>query len=493
VSDVVPGEPPPEEPREGDAAPAPDEAELEALPTRAPPDEPPAPRAFVRGIAPPPAWRELQRRLRAPAPVTAAVLAGLVAIHVGLFLLELTVRPLGSLENLLSSILAMKLDGPLLERFGAVTPDLFARHEEWRLLTAALLHGGSFHLVANGVSLYAVGRLVERICGRLALAVALVSGAIAASLASALGEAALMVGASGAIFALVGVLATGVRGPELPPGLAPALRRRIVLVAAITFVGGAAWNLLVRKLGSVSAPWRGFPEVSNVAHAGGFAAGLAFGLLLPAPFTAVSPLRARVLRATSALVLASGVALGAWGVTAIARSLEEGSPGSLAVSVLAGGPLRPVEIPRLGIEVEVPEDWMQVEDRPNVASFGPGDGQPLFRLFSFELPRGSLTPRELSDDPDVLAAVGVEELRGAGVRDVRVGPFARVAVGGLEATRIELRYRNGGVALQELRYVARGRGRVYLIQVIGPGTAAEGMAERLMEHVRFAQQTGSER
>src|SRR5829696_5242096 len=84
--------------------------------------------------------------------------------------------------------------------------------EYWRLLTSGFLHGGLFHLLANMLALYILGQMVEPALGRLRFAllyfVALLCGSFGALLLS---PDSLTVGASGAVFGLMGAAAVVAR------------------------------------------------------------------------------------------------------------------------------------------------------------------------------------------------------------------------------------------------------------------------------------------
>jgi membrane associated rhomboid family serine protease len=82
-----------------------------------------------------------------------------------------------------------------------------AHGEWWRLLTAAFLHFGPFHLAINMYSLYFGGTLLEHVIGRWRFALLYVASGIAGSAgALVLTPNSVTVGASGAIFGIFGAL-----------------------------------------------------------------------------------------------------------------------------------------------------------------------------------------------------------------------------------------------------------------------------------------------
>ena len=89
--------------------------------------------------------------------------------------------------------------------FGASDPILLVQGEFWRLLTANFLHSGILHIWFNTIGLKFIGLGIERLLGRkLFLFIYIVSG-LYAMLASVFFNISMSVGASGAIFGLVGV------------------------------------------------------------------------------------------------------------------------------------------------------------------------------------------------------------------------------------------------------------------------------------------------
>lgn len=78
--------------------------------------------------------------------------------------------------------------------------------EPWRLVTAALLHGGIMHLALNMLALWMLGPALEQAMGKLPFIATYIVTALAGSVAvPLLGSNSWVVGASGAIFGLFGV------------------------------------------------------------------------------------------------------------------------------------------------------------------------------------------------------------------------------------------------------------------------------------------------
>jgi membrane associated rhomboid family serine protease len=96
----------------------------------------------------------------------------------------------------------------------AITPDLILSGKSlWTFLTSMFMHGGFFHIFANMFSLFFIGNFLERIVGKkrffwVYMISGLVGGAFFVLAALFFGDLNTpAVGASGAIFGLLGVLA----------------------------------------------------------------------------------------------------------------------------------------------------------------------------------------------------------------------------------------------------------------------------------------------
>lgn len=153
----------------------------------------------------------------------------------------------------------------VLIRLGANHPGLVLQEGEWwRLVTSMFLHGGLAHLFLNGWALYQLGSLFESWLGSTRLVVTWFVSGIAGSLASILFTQSLSVGASGAIFGVLGALIAFLlrRRDALNAG-AKGLLGQLVLWAGINVVFGFS-----------------VPRIDNAAHLGGFAAGFLLGLIL---------------------------------------------------------------------------------------------------------------------------------------------------------------------------------------------------------------------
>lgn len=142
----------------------------------------------------------------------------------------------------------------------AMWPPGVAEGEWWRMITVVLLHAGLLHVGFNMLITYQLGPQLERQLGSVSfLSLFLASAASGSMFAYFIGPDAAGVGASGAVFGLVGAW------------LAPAVRRRTT-----------AWGRqLLNQLGGLviinaAIPFI-VPRVSWQAHLGGLVAGFAIG------------------------------------------------------------------------------------------------------------------------------------------------------------------------------------------------------------------------
>ena len=133
---------------------------------------------------------------------------------------------------------------------GGVARVFVADGEVWRLLTAGFLHGGLLHLLFNMFALYVLGGILEPAVGRLRFAliyfVSLLAGSFGALLLTPRG---LTVGASGAIFGLMGATVIVMRNRGINPmesglGLWIGLNLLITFTIPNISIGGHIGGLL---------------------------------------------------------------------------------------------------------------------------------------------------------------------------------------------------------------------------------------------------------
>jgi rhomboid protease GluP len=190
-----------------------------------------------------------------------------------------------------------------LVRWGGLAPAAVVDGEWWRLLSAMWLHAHPLHLILNLVFLWQLGSIVERMLGPFVfLIVYLLAGVLATAVSlQTLASHGVSVGASGAIFGLVGVLLAVVVASRRIPGLGRLLadlRTRLIGVTVANLVAGFI-----------------IPGIDNGAHVGGLVAGLLLGWLVgrdavlttPPPRRTLLPLALTAVLAAASIVVATRV------------------------------------------------------------------------------------------------------------------------------------------------------------------------------------------
>lgn len=198
-------------------------------------------------------------------------------------------------------------------RFGLV-PLLVGQGEWWRLLTAALLHAGLLHLAFNALLLWRLSEALERALGSVRAAALLAAGAAGGGLGVvamawitavtpltsvpllgrllATDPLSLTVGASGAVFGLMGATMAQQRQRGIDPWRTD-VGSLVVINLVLTFA---------------------VPSISIGGHVGGLVAGLVAGRLLAGVPRTDRTARRRSLAAVVAL--AAGSVAAAWWLAA---------------------------------------------------------------------------------------------------------------------------------------------------------------------------------
>ena len=175
----------------------------------------------------------------------------------------------------------------------ALVPSLIDAGEWWRLLTPILVHGGAIHLFFNMYILFIYGPNVEQTFGSIRFVVMfLIAGFMGSAFSYAFPPESASVGASGAIFGVVGILLVYLyrrRGTAIMSQY----MRGIGMFILLNFIFGLLPNM----------------NVDNFAHLGGLVGGalLAFGFDRGVGTGAESPLPLQI--ATAVGVAALGAAL----------------------------------------------------------------------------------------------------------------------------------------------------------------------------------------
>lgn len=145
--------------------------------------------------------------------------------------------------------------------WGAKVNSLIDEGQLWRLVTSSFLHANLGHLLVNCYSLHSVGPTVENLCGTRRFFTIYFASAVASSAMSYWLSEAPAVGASGAIFGLVGSIAVfSLRHKSLLGSGAQDLKhiaKVIVLnmVIGLSFSGIDNWGHLGGLLGGAAVSW----------------------------------------------------------------------------------------------------------------------------------------------------------------------------------------------------------------------------------------------
>ena len=197
-----------------------------------------------------------EQRLREKTPHPWALYL-VVALNVGVWL-----------ANLADGMHPMQPDTADLFRWGASSASAVVRDGDyWRLITATLLHGGLMHLALNMWALWVAGTQVCRWFGNGQFLLIYWGSALAGSALSLhfSAQQSVSVGASGAVFGVLGALLAGVwqHRERVPKALVNQLLTSQGLFVAISLGQGFTR-----------------PGIDNAAHVGGLLAGAAMAWLL---------------------------------------------------------------------------------------------------------------------------------------------------------------------------------------------------------------------
>ena len=151
---------------------------------------------------------------------------------------------------------------PAILTAGFSKPDFIFKHEYWRILTGAAVHGSLLHVAMNGYALYSFGRLFEMLSSRAHLAIVFMLSALGGGvLGLIMSPAGISVGASGGIVGLVSYLA--VYSFRRRKFISPEFRKNLLINIGFILVFG----LVLYQI------------VDNYGHIGGLIVGAVYGFL----------------------------------------------------------------------------------------------------------------------------------------------------------------------------------------------------------------------
>lgn len=178
------------------------------------------------------------------------VTVSLIAVNVIMYIITVILS-----KNILNS------DIDVLLFLGAKQNTLIASGEYYRLITCMFLHGGLVHIALNMYALNALGPMVEKTYGKINYLIIYFIGGILSSVASYVFSDGVSIGASGAIFALLGAILGFALKVRKTSG--DGMIKNIISVIAINIFIGFT-----------------IPNIDNFAHLGGVLGGIVLGLLL---------------------------------------------------------------------------------------------------------------------------------------------------------------------------------------------------------------------
>jgi len=169
----------------------------------------------------------------------------------------------------------------------------WAQGRWWTLVTAIYLHGSLLHILFNLLWVRQLAPGVQDCFGRTRLVAIFTIAGVAGFVVSNVAGVAWTVGASGAVFGLLGAM---VRYGQSRGGV----------FGLAVFRQYGQWALVLFIMGFL------MPSVNNLAHAGGFAGGYLAALLLGHDERHPEPLLHKALAALAIAVTVLGFALSAW-------------------------------------------------------------------------------------------------------------------------------------------------------------------------------------
>lgn len=330
---------------------------------------------------------------------------------------------------------------------GATLRPLVEQGEGWRLLAANYLHAGVLHLFVNAYSLYALGPTLEKIFGTTRfLAIWTLAGGAGAACSVLFNPQGLSVGASGAIFGILGamlVLGTRFRG-AIPRHQTRTMRDVSLITLGINVILGAT-----------------IPHIDNFAHVGGLLGGTAVAWVL-GPHPALRPGHAParwlpVLWGLPALALAS-IGCGVWAVWGdrFPSVVVTDAAGGYRLTLPGGVPFER-QRPGLLLVSSTSEGRVRIDSLPQ----GPGGLNP------------PLTEGELRRQP--VAAIA----RVCGPHERPVGPPLLARYGDRLFVSAEVSGQHGG---RELLALTLGASRVLVVRTVGAGQ--DPWVRAMAQHVR---------
>ncbi len=169
------------------------------------------------------------------------------------------------------SIAGTEIHGKVIDEGVLFRAAIAEGHQYWRLVTAAFLHENILHIGFNMYLLYLLGMMLEPAIGSARFAMIYAVSLLAGSFGALFATAAASLGASGAIFGLMGAAAVELRArgfSVMQSGIGGLIIFNLILSFTLAnisvgahiggLVGGALAGLAIRAADKRRIPWLGF-------------------------------------------------------------------------------------------------------------------------------------------------------------------------------------------------------------------------------------------
>jgi rhomboid protease GluP len=218
----------------------------------------------------------------------------LMGINIAVFAAMFSSGPVLALvhQHAWAGIVTASFDRDTLIRFGGSAAELIQQGQWWRLITGTFVHLTILHIVLNMWCLWNLGLFGEPLLGKRGLVAVYLLTGTAGMMLSYIGSVFahqpynLVVGASGAVFGIAGILIVLLSNRKLsvPWNELRGLRRQVIFFAIANLAIGMVPQLLslasAQQLNRVQLDAAILPRIDNSAHLGGFLSGLALGFPL---------------------------------------------------------------------------------------------------------------------------------------------------------------------------------------------------------------------
>jgi membrane associated rhomboid family serine protease len=162
------------------------------------------------------------------------------------------------------------IHGPLIEEGILYRYAIGVEHQYWRLITSGFLHENVLHIAFNMYLLYLLGMMLEPALGSVKFAAIYLTSLLAGSLGALLATGAPSLGASGAVFGLMGAAVIELRARRMSvmeSGIGGLIIINLILSFTLAnisvgahiggLIGGALAGLAIRTADDLHRPWLG--------------------------------------------------------------------------------------------------------------------------------------------------------------------------------------------------------------------------------------------